>query len=101
MEASPYSGAVGVRWLTAPHRVDACRNIAHGAAADSLLHRLRRRASGVRPARKRTADRQGRHLAYASGVRLGEPGLAPLAGGAGKTTHGHPLRRAWLRALRP
>ena len=40
-------------------------------------------------------------MADASRLRLGEPGLAPLAGRAGRRPHARPLRRARVRALRP
>src|SRR3954447_17778315 len=70
-------------------------------AAGPLLHRVGRPAAGLRDARPRPPARPRRHLADAPGLRLAEPGVAPLARRARRRPHVRALRRARVRALGP
>ena len=86
--------------LAAAHRA-AAAGPAASRAAHPLLPRLRRGADRLRDGGGGPAARAGGALGHPPRLRVGEPGLAALDGGALARAHLRPLRRARLRPVRP
>ena len=72
-----------------------------GDTTRSLLHRARWSAVGVHGQRTGAASCSGGYMADPPGLRLGEPGLAPLVGGSRSRQHARSVRRTRVRTLGP